>query len=112
MTRILIRLDQAREANDPHPRLALQRRSHGDGLHDEMLRARCRRHIERHEPDAGRMKSARHINCFLGGPTHTVQGYKAFLSIIALAKARHPVKMFAFSSMSNHFRTGWPIPVQ
>jgi glycogen phosphorylase len=36
-------LDQAHEANHPHPRLALQRRrSHGDGLHPEMLRPRRR----------------------------------------------------------------------
>jgi starch phosphorylase len=42
------RLDQTHEANDPDPRLALQRRPHGDGLHNEMLRARCRRHVERH----------------------------------------------------------------
>jgi len=34
---------------------------------------------------------------------HKAQDYQAFLSIIALAKARHPVKMFAFSLMPNHF---------
>ena len=31
------RLDQTDEAHDPHTRMALQRRSHGDGLHAEML---------------------------------------------------------------------------
>jgi hypothetical protein len=30
---------------------------------------------------------------------HKAQDYQAFLSILALAKARHPVKMFAFSLM-------------
>ena len=34
---------------------------------------------------------------------HRAQDYQAFLSILALAKARHPVKMFAFSLMPNHF---------
>jgi REP element-mobilizing transposase RayT len=34
---------------------------------------------------------------------HKAQDYQAFLSILALAKARHPVKMFAFSLMPNHF---------
>jgi putative transposase len=29
---------------------------------------------------------------------HKAQDYQAFLSILALAKARHPVKMFAFLS--------------
>jgi putative transposase len=31
------------------------------------------------------------------------QDHQAFLFILALAKARHPVKMFAFSLMPNHF---------
>jgi hypothetical protein len=30
---------------------------------------------------------------------HKAQDYQAFLSILALAKARHPVKMLAFSLM-------------
>jgi len=34
---------------------------------------------------------------------HKAQDYQAFLSILALAKARHPVKMFAFSLMPNHW---------
>ena len=34
---------------------------------------------------------------------HKAQDYQAFLSILALAKARHPVKMFGFSLMPNHF---------
>ena len=34
---------------------------------------------------------------------HKAQDYQAFLSILALAKARHPVKLFAFSLMPNHF---------
>lgn len=34
---------------------------------------------------------------------HNGQDYEAFLSILALAKARHPVKIFAFSLMPNHF---------
>jgi REP element-mobilizing transposase RayT len=34
---------------------------------------------------------------------HKAQDYQAFLSIIALAKARHPVKMFAFSLTPNYF---------
>jgi putative transposase len=34
---------------------------------------------------------------------HKDQDYQAFLSILALAKARHPVKMFAFALMPNHF---------
>jgi len=34
---------------------------------------------------------------------HKAQDYQAFLSILALAKARHPVKIFAFSLMPNHF---------
>ena len=34
---------------------------------------------------------------------HKAQDYEAFLSILALAKARHPVKIFAFSLMPNHF---------
>jgi len=34
---------------------------------------------------------------------HKAQDYHAFLSILALAKARHPVKIFAFSLMPNHF---------
>ena len=43
------RLDQAHEAHHPHAGLALQRRSHGDGLHAEVLRSRRRRHLQRHE---------------------------------------------------------------
>jgi hypothetical protein len=31
------------------------------------------------------------------------EDYQAFLSILALAKARHPVTMFGFSLMPNHF---------
>jgi putative transposase len=34
---------------------------------------------------------------------HKAQDYQAFLSILALAKARHPVKTFAFAVMPNHF---------
>jgi putative transposase len=34
---------------------------------------------------------------------HKDQDYQAFLSILALAKARRPVKIFAFSLMPNHF---------
>jgi putative transposase len=34
---------------------------------------------------------------------HKPQDYEAFLSILALAKTRHPVKIFAFSLMPNHF---------
>ena len=34
---------------------------------------------------------------------HKAQDYQVFLSILALAKARHPVKMFAFALMPNHF---------
>jgi putative transposase len=34
---------------------------------------------------------------------HKTQDYQAFLSILGLAKSRHPVKMFAFSLMLNHF---------
>jgi putative transposase len=34
---------------------------------------------------------------------HKAHDYEAFLSILALAKAWHPVKMFAFSLMPNHF---------
>ena len=34
---------------------------------------------------------------------HKAQDYQAFLSMLALAKARHPVKMLAFSLMPNHF---------
>ncbi len=42
------RLDQAHEAHHPHPWLALQRRSHGHGLHPKVLRPGCRRHLQRH----------------------------------------------------------------
>jgi putative transposase len=34
---------------------------------------------------------------------HKSQDYQAFLSMLAQAKARHPVKLFAFSLMPNHF---------
>jgi putative transposase len=34
---------------------------------------------------------------------HKPQDYQAFLSILTLAKARHPVKVFGFSLMPNHF---------
>ena len=34
---------------------------------------------------------------------HKAQDYQAFLFILAPAKARDPVKMFAFSQMPNHF---------
>jgi REP-associated tyrosine transposase len=34
---------------------------------------------------------------------HKPQDYQGFLSIPALAKARHPVKMFGFSLMPNDF---------
>jgi putative transposase len=34
---------------------------------------------------------------------HKDADYKAFLSLLALAKKRHPVKLFAFSLMPNHF---------
>src|SRR5208282_2854633 len=40
-------MDPAHEAHYPHPGLALQRRSHGDGLHAQVLRSRSRRHLER-----------------------------------------------------------------
>jgi len=33
---------------------------------------------------------------------HKAQDHQACLSILPLAKARHPVKMFAFSLMPNH----------
>jgi len=39
---------------------------------------------------------------------HKAQDYQAFLSILALAKARHPVKLFAFSLMPNHVLRGAP----
>src|SRR5271169_1999164 len=34
-------VDQAHEADDPHPGLVIQRRSLGDGLHAEVLRSGC-----------------------------------------------------------------------
>lgn len=34
---------------------------------------------------------------------HKAQDYEAFLSILAIAKARHPVKVLAFTLMPNHF---------
>lgn len=34
---------------------------------------------------------------------HKAQDYQAFLSIIALAKTRQPVRILAFSLMPNHF---------
>ena len=34
---------------------------------------------------------------------HKAQDYQAFLSILVLAKARYPVKIYAFSLMPNHF---------
>ena len=34
---------------------------------------------------------------------HKSQDYEAFVSVMALAKSRHPVKIFAFSLMPNHF---------
>ena len=47
---------------------------------------------------------------------HKAQDYQAFRSILALAKARHPVKMFAFSLMPNHFHflieASYPCPVE
>ena len=46
------RLDQADEADDPNIGLAVQRESHGDGLHVEMLCARGRRNLQRYEPDS------------------------------------------------------------
>ena len=48
--RLAARLDQTDEADDPHARLALQRRPHGDGLHAEMLRPGGRRNFQRHDP--------------------------------------------------------------
>ncbi len=42
-------VDQPDEAYDPNSRLALQRRSHGDGLHTEVLRAGRWRNIERYD---------------------------------------------------------------
>jgi putative transposase len=33
---------------------------------------------------------------------HKSQDYKAFLSLLIAAKARHPVKLFAFCLMPNH----------
>ena len=42
-------MDQAHEADHPHPWLALQRRSHGDGLHAEVLHSRGWRHVERNQ---------------------------------------------------------------
>ena len=41
-------LDRADETRHPHARLALQRRSHGDGLRAEGVRAGCWRHQQRH----------------------------------------------------------------
>ena len=43
------RLDQAHEADDPHSGLALQRRSHGDGLHAEELCSGGGRHFKRNQ---------------------------------------------------------------
>ena len=34
---------------------------------------------------------------------HKAQDYEAFLSILAIAKARHAVKVLAFTLMPNHF---------
>src|SRR5439155_20977060 len=42
---------EAHEANHPDAGLAVQCRSHGDGLHAEVLRAGSGRHVQRHEPD-------------------------------------------------------------
>ena len=44
------RLDQAHEAHNPHAWLAVQCRSHGDGLHLEVLYPGCGRHFERDSP--------------------------------------------------------------
>src|ERR1035438_1128322 len=42
-------MDQTHEANHSHARMALQRRSHGDGLRAEMLRSRRRGNLQRYE---------------------------------------------------------------
>jgi hypothetical protein len=47
--RTATRLDQAHEANDSNSWLALQCRSHGDGLYLEVLHPGCRRDLERDE---------------------------------------------------------------
>jgi hypothetical protein len=47
---------------------------------------------------------------------HKAQDCQAFLSILALVKARHAVKMFAFSLMPNQFHflieASYPCPVE
>jgi putative transposase len=40
---------------------------------------------------------------------HKSQDYKAFLSLLIAAKARHPVKLFAFCLMPNHFTLLWSL---
>src|ERR1700734_931205 len=42
-------MDQTHEANHSHARMALQRRSHGNGLRAEMLRSRRRGNLQRYE---------------------------------------------------------------
>src|SRR4051794_12365780 len=43
-------MDQTYEADDPDPGLAVQRRSHGYGLHAQELHSGRWRHFERYEP--------------------------------------------------------------
>src|SRR3954467_2295616 len=45
-------LDQTHEAHYPHSGLALQCRSHGHGLHAEVLRPRSRRNLKRSESES------------------------------------------------------------
>ncbi len=42
-------MDQTHEADYSYAGLAIQRRSHGDGLHAEVLHSRGRRHVERNQ---------------------------------------------------------------
>jgi hypothetical protein len=63
-------------------------------LHDKALpcrESRVRNRLVLFSCDQPRERSRNYL--------HKAQDYQAFLSILALAKARHPVKMFAFSLM-------------
>ena len=56
--RAAARVDRADEARDPHARLALQRRPHGDGLRPQVLHPGGRRHQQRHEIAASRCRTS------------------------------------------------------
>src|ERR1700704_2981460 len=82
-------MDRAHEARDSNPRLAVQRRPHGDGLRPQGLHPRRRRHEQRREPilDGGLSLTPRHLDWPRASCTARTRHVRGLMAMVFVLEA-------------------------